>query len=293
VKETTATGYVWLLNRYVVPRIGKKTLSKLTPLEVQRMLRDLEAEGYAPRTRRQVRSVLRRALADAERWGMVARNVAALVDAPSVDSSKLDDVLTPEEGQKVLAAVGDDRLQALAVLVMTTGMRKGEAMALRWVDVDLDEGTVRVAGTLKRAKGRWWIDTPKTAAGKRAIPVEGWVVESLREHRRHQAEERLALGPDWADHDFVFTTPIGTPLDGRNVTRWWHGVCASAGIERRRFHALRHSVATWLAEEGEPLEVIGERLGHSSHAVTVDIYLRVGERAKHQASTTLGRVLGL
>ncbi len=292
VRESTATGYGWLMRRYVIPAVGGIVLSALSPADVNQMLRHMEAEGLSSRTRRQVRTVLRRALRDAERWGYVARNVAALVDAPPADGMQIEDALTADEARALLGAARGDRLEALAELVLAIGLRKGEAMALLWTNTDLDHGTVTVSGTLKRVRGGWHVDRPKTTAGTRTVPLPGRVAAALREHRRQQVSERLAAGPDWQDHGFVFTTSIGTPLEPRNMTRWWHGLCEHAGVPRRRFHASRHTAATLMLAEGVPLEVISKTLGHASMALTADVYAKVGHVAQRQAADAMDALYG-
>jgi len=237
VKDSTVDDYRYIIATYVTPHVGRHRLAKLTPEHVQAMMRALEEAGYSPRTRQYARAVLRRALRWAEQTGLVARNAAALVDGPKKSGTKLDDTLTAAEARAVLDAASGDRLGALAVLVLSLGLRKGEALALRWPDIDLDAGELIVRGTLKRRKGAvLYLDTPKTAAGWRTVPLVGGTVEALREHYERQLAEQLA-SPVWIGSGHVFANTIGGPLDARNVTRWWHNLLSRAGVARRRFQA--------------------------------------------------------
>ena len=288
VKDSTAADYRYVLSRYVTPYVGKVALARLAPQHVQSMLRSLERKGLGSSTRRYARAVLSRALRDAERWGMVTRNVAALVAAPARDKSKLDDALGLDEANQLLKAAAGARLEALVTVALAVGLRKGEALGLRWVDVDLDRATLSVTGTLKRRKGAGLVrDTPKTERAHRTIPLPTVCVYALRAHRRRQTAERLAAGTSWQDSGHVFTTPIGSPIDPRNLTRHYHELTERAGLGHGRFHALRHSAATIMLSLGVPLEVISKTLGHAGYAITADIYAHVGEKLQRQAADAM------
>jgi integrase len=179
VKDRTAEGYRAILARYVIPHIGKVPLTKLGPEQVLRMMQALDQQGLSPRTRAYARAVLRRSLGQAERWGKVSRNAAALVDAPRKAASKLDDALDADQAVAVLSAAAGARLEALAVLVLAVGLRRGEALRLRWADIDLDAGTLTVTEA-------------KTDAGRRTIALPAFVVAALRAHRARQLVERVA-----------------------------------------------------------------------------------------------------
>ena len=136
------------------------------------------------------------------------------------------------------------------------------------------------------------VETPKTNAGRRTLPLPRTALDALRSHRTRQAAERLAVGPRWNETGFVFTSPIGTPLDPRNVTREFHEVCERAGLGRRRMHALRHSAATLMLSEGVPLEVISETLGHAGYAITADVYAKVVPKLQRRAADAMDLAIG-
>jgi integrase len=278
VKPGTVTNYRDILHAYVLPYIGKVPLAKLTPEHVERMMTELEDEGLSPRTVALARTVLRRALAVAERRGKVPRNVAALTEPPAKSSTKLDDALDADEAEAVLTAAQGDRLAALAVLVLATGLRQGEALSLHWPDINLTAGTLRVTES-------------KTPSGIRTLALPGFVVDALKAHRQRQREERMASDV-WGDPGQVFTTTVGTQLDRRNVLRWWHGLTERAGVGRRRFHASRHTAATLMLNGGVPLEVVSATLGHASLAITSDVYARVGAELQRTAADAMEKVLG-
>jgi integrase len=278
VTASTAESYRIIAEAYVIPQIGRVPLLKLGPEHVNRMMRNLEAQGLSPRTRQYARAVLRRALGQAQRWGKVDRNAAALVDAPKKAAAKIDDALDADQAAAVLVAASGDRLEALAVLVLAIGVRQGEALRLRWDDVDLKAATVR-------------IQSAKSDAGIRTIALPGFVVGALKEHRRRQAAERIASRV-WIDPGLVFTTTVGTQLDRRNALRWWHGLTTRAGVGRRRFHASRHTAATLMLNNGVPLEVVSKTLGHAGLAITADVYAKVRPELQRTAADAMERVLG-
>jgi integrase len=292
VKDSTAQGYIWILETYVIPAVGQHRLAKLTPDHVHAMLRAMEQRGLSPRTRRLTRTVLRRALTSAERFGHVTRNVASLTEPPKVGSTKLDDALTLDQAKAVLEAAKDDRFAAMAEIVLALGLRKGEVLALRWADIDFEHGTLTVNGTMKsRRGGGWYVDAPKTKRSERVLPLVDRVRDALAGRRVIQDDERLRSGADWHDHGFVFTTRTGTPVNEWNAYRWWQRLTVRAGIGPRRFHASRHTTATLLHEQGVPLEVISALLGHASLAITADIYTDIGLRAKREAAERIGAAL--
>jgi integrase len=180
----------------------------------------------------------------------------------------------------------------MLTVALATGMRRGEVLGLRWDDVDLDARQLAVRGTLKRMpKVGLVLDTPKTASATRAIPLPDHAVAVLREHRRQQNVERLAAGPEWQPTGFVFTTPIGSPVDPRNLTRDLHTVSTAAGLGPIRFHALRHTAATLMLTNGVPLEVISVTLGHASYAITADVYAKVGATLQRTAADVMDGLL--
>jgi len=284
LKESTVVHYEWIVGRYLVPALGNVPLARLGPEHVHAMLAAMADRGLSARTQRQARAVLRRALGHAEKWGHVTRNAAALVDAPRIGRARTDDALTADEARSVLDAASGDRLEALAWVVLTLGLRKGEALALRWVDIDFTDGTVRVGATLKRrAGGGCYLDTPKTEGGYRVLPLSEALSQVLRGHMARQE----AVG----EGGFVFTTPIGTPLDPRNSLRWWHNLTERAGVGRRRFHASRHTAASLMHEAGVPLEVISRVLGHASIAITADTYTEIRDAARRRGVEAVASLL--
>jgi integrase len=273
--------YRQVVRTWVKPFVGNVALAKLGPEHVVRMMRALERRGLSPTTQAIARRILRRSLRHAEQFGNVSRNVAAIVDPPKFAGHKLDDSLSPEEAAKVIKAAESDRLGALAVFVLATGARQGEALDLRWSDLDLDAGTATIHGT-------------KSRASVRQVGLPAFAVTALRQHRKRQRDERMAA-PLWADPDLVFATTVGTRILGANALRWWQKLCVQAGIGKRRFHATRHTAATlMLNAPNKPasLAVISQTLGHASLAITADIYAKVRPELQRTAADAMEDVLG-
>lgn len=279
VRPRTFESYELIVRLHIVPRLGGIPIARLAPQDVQSLLVAKLAAGLSPRSVQYVHAVLRRALGQAYRWGIVARNVATLVDAPRVARAEVRP-LTPAEARRFLDAIRGDRLEALYTVALALGLRQGEALGLRWTDVDLEAGTLTVNRSLQRVPrvlrdataGRLVLVEPKTARSRRTIAMPAIVAAALRAHRTRQLEERLLAGSRWTEAGLVFTSTIGTPLDSRNVTHGFQRVLAGAGLPRQRFHDLRHACASFLLAQGVPARVVMEVLGHAQIGMTLGVY---------------------
>jgi len=278
--------YQLVVESYIRPEVGQVQLANLTPANVEKMGRDLRERGLSANTAKLAHRVLRAALSVAERHGVVHRNVAAIAVGPKRDDrARTDDVLTADDADAVLRAAKTDRMGALASVLLTLGLRKGEALALRWENVNLDgpEPSITIAATLSRVTGEGLrIGPTKTTGSQGTIPLVEPALSDLREHRRRQAAEQLAAVA-WVDPGIVFASPIGTWTDPRNALRAWHGWTSAAGLGKRRMHASRHTCATVMLANGVPLEVVSAVLRHSSIRITADTYARVAADAKRKA----------
>jgi integrase len=283
--------YAKVFGLYIEPEIGKVALDKLSPSDVARLLRAKQDSGLSPRTVHHVRAVLRAGLNQAVKWRMVGFNAAALVESPPQKPGRIVP-LTVDEARRVLVAAKDHRLGPLFRVALTLGLRQGELLGLRWVDVDLDRGNLRVARALQRVDGKLVVKAPKTAKSRRTLRLPPSLVEALRGHRETQALERAAAGARWTDSGYVFVSTVGTPLDARNVLRAWHRLLEAADLERRAFHVTRHTAISLLIAEGVPLKVVQEVAGHSQLATTADVYGHLYEDAFADAADAMERALG-
>lgn len=292
VRPWTYKGYEVLVRVHIVPELGRVPLQKLTPQQVQRLVNAKVEAGLSPKTAGYMLGTLRTALNEAVRWGLVGRNVAALVARPKVERYEIQP-LTPSEARRLIEAAAEDRLGALYTVALTMGLRQGEALGLRWEDVDLDAGLLHVRNQLQRVEGRGLqLVPPKTRLSRRTLAMPRSIVENLRRHRAGQLEEQLFAGPRWKEAGFVFTTPIGTPLDGPNVTKSFQRLLSRAGLERRRFHDLRHSCASLLLAQNVAPRVVMEVLGHSQISLTMNTYSHVLPELKGAAAEQMEALLG-
>ncbi|MBA2472744.1 MAG: site-specific integrase [Pseudonocardiales bacterium] len=196
------------------------------------------------------------------------------------------------EATTFLAAIREHRLYALFGVAIALGMRPGEALGLRWEDVDLVEGTITMAMQLQRVAGKLRHDETKTDDSTRMVALPQPRVRALRRHRAQQAADLLGAGDLWTDSDLVFTTRKGTPTEPRNINRTFDALVKRAGGQRIRFHDLRHSCATLLFAQGVDLQTIRDLLGHSSIGVTSAIYVDVLREVQRDAVDRLGHLFG-
>ena len=293
VRPRTLTRYREIVKYHLIPRLGRKVLSQLTPAEVDRALLDALASGQSPRSVAHHRAVLRTALNAAMRDGHVGRNVASLASAPHVPEREYQPI-TQTQARAILEAMRGDRLEALFTVALACGLRQGEALALRWVDVDLEAASISVQRTLQRIEKEWKFMEPKTRSSRRTITVPGPVVKSLREHRARQAEERLRMGADWQGDQWgnlVFANKDGGPLSAFHVGRRFRALLRLEGLPRMRYHDLRHGAASLLAAMGVPPRVAMEMLGHADISTTMRIYAHIAPEYQKDAAQRISNVL--
>jgi integrase len=217
---------------------------------------------------------LRAALNQAVRWQLITRNPATLVDGPRVEQYEINP-LSPAEARTFLAALRGDRLEALYSVALTMGLRQGEALGLRWQDIDLELGYLRISKQLQRIDRKLQLVEPKTKRSRRNLAMPPSIAKALIDHRARQEVERRLAGERWVDTGLVFTSPTGTGLDGTAITKQFHKHLERAGLPQRRFHDLRHSCATLLLVQGVAPRVVMDLLGHSQIGLTMNTYSHV------------------
>ncbi|ACZ40244.1 tyrosine-type recombinase/integrase [Sphaerobacter thermophilus] len=291
LRPRTYESYRGIITRHLTPALGRTRLARLSPDQVQRYINQKQAAGLSPRTVTYHRAVLRKALNDAMRWGLVSRNAAALAAPPKQDRPPAR-FLTPEEARHFLDTVAGHRLEALFTVALAVGLRQGEALGLRWDDVDLEAGTLTVRYALQRSGGALVLVEPKTQRSRRTVALPAVALRALREHRTRQLEERIAA-PYWDDQGFVFTSTIGTAIDARNLTREFHRLRAEAGLPWLRFHDLRHGCASLLMAQGVNPRVVMEILGHSQITLTLGTYSHVAPTLARDAADKIDGILGV
>jgi integrase len=280
-----------IVNHHPVPTLGAKNLADLSPSDLRAYLATRVDAGLSPTTARYHHAVLRAALAQGTRDGILARNVAALVRAPRANRFEINP-LTAEQARWLLKHVQGDRLEGLYTVALALGLRQGEALGLAWTDVDLVAGTLRVRHALQRVDGRQQLVEPKTSRSRRSLVLPAFVTQALGDHRHRQLEERLNAGPRWQESGLVFTTRVGRPLPGEGVTRNFYKVLRRSGLPPMRFHDLRHSSATLMLARGVSMRVVMETLGHSTITLTMNTYAHVLPALQREAAQRMDAVLG-
>jgi integrase len=292
IEPNTLERYTSLVRLHLVPTLGKRPLARLSAQQVQALLAKKLADGLAPRTVHHIYTVLKGALADAEKLSLVQRNVCNVVSPPRPGRYDYQ-ILNPEQARAFLDALHGDYYEALFVVGLNTALRQGELLALTWDAVDLDGGWLQVKTALQRYSGHKRIKAPKTDAGRRRSKLTQVAVDALRAHRVRQAAARLQAGAAWEDHNLVFPNRAGRLADHRTVTRsHYKPALRRAGLPDIRFHDMRHSCSMFLLLQGISPKVVSELLGHSSVSITLDVYSHVTATMQQQAADALDCLLG-
>lgn len=298
-KRPTVTGnsyvdYEIAIRRHIAPALGSIKVQALTPAHVQAQYATWQADGMSPRMIRRCHLTLSQALAQGVRFGTVARNVCDVVTPPRVDKSR-QTVWTPGEVSTFLEVAREDVLAPLWYLLALEGMRRGEALGLRWSDVNWERGAVHVSQTVvadRSSRGEPIIQPrTKTGAGARTIKLTAETLAVLELHRDRQAFLRQRAGDAWQDHDLIVATSHGTPINPNNVTRSYQRLVKAAGVPTIRVHDLRHTAATMLLRAGVPAKIVSERLGHANVGITLDLYSHVVPDMQDAAALAMSEVL--
>lgn len=278
LRDTTRGGYASNIRLYLDPYLGRILLAELRPHHLDPMYSDLLSGTHdrirAVATVHRVHATLRSALNSAVKRRLIPWNPALHVELPA-PSRPATGVWTPEQLGHFLDSIADHRLYALFHLVALAGLRRGEALGLRWADLDLDTATIRVSQQLLASSGGLHFGAPKTKSGVRSVALDAETVQVLRAHRAQQRSERARWGDLWLDRQLVFTREDGEVMHPDNVTHMFQKLVARAELPRIRLHDLRHTSASLALAAGVPIKVVSSRLGHSTTAITSDLYTHV------------------
>ncbi len=281
IRPATLHSYERNLRLHVTPYIGTLPLPKIDAGVLNGLYARLLKEGrrdrqggFSPRTVRYVHTILHRALKDGAKWGRIARNPADAANAPRAAANAAPEMTTWTAGElrTFLEQNAEDRLYAAWLLLATTGMRRGEALGLRWADLDFETGRAAVRQTVVMVGKEVVFGTPKTAKGRRVVALDTATLAGLRAHRARQLEERLLIGAGWRDLGLAFAKVTGEPLHPDRFSREFDRRVERSGLPRIRLHDLRHTWATLALQAGVHPKVVQERLGHSAVGITLDVY---------------------
>lgn len=300
VRPSTHHSYSRNVRLHVLPQLGDLRLEVVDAGCLNRLYAELLAKGnvghragkgLSPRSVHYVHTILHRAFKDAVKWGRLAVNPVDAADPPKQAANGKHEVVTwePSTVATFLERSADegDRYEALWVLLATTGMRRGEALGLRWSDLALDAGQASIRQTVIAVDHKVLFSTPKTAKGQRSVAIDAGTVAKLRAHRTRQLEERMLMGAGWTDHDLVFCKVDGYPFQPERVSREFDRRVLRWGLPKLTLHGLRHTWATLALQAGVHPRVVQERLGHSTIGITLDTYSHVTARMQEDAASTV------
>jgi integrase len=290
LRPKTESEYGRYIRQYIVPELGVMRLRDLSPSRINAFYIEIRRRGVGDRTRKFIHQVLHVALNSAVREGLLSRNPASDAVMLQYEHAEMKFLDENQVAQFLITAKGN-RLEALYLLAVKTGMRQAELMGLKWEDIDWTKGTLRVQRQLQYfSRDKVVFSEPKTKAGRRIIYLGESTVQTLRAHLERQTQEKAFAGDRWKEYDLVFSSTIGTPLFQRNLLRDFKIILESAGLPKIRFHDLRHSAATLMLTNNIPLIVVSKILGHSKPSITLDIYSHLVTHGQMEAARIMDTV---
>lgn len=301
IQPSTFESYSRNIRLHVVPALGGVPLQQIDAGMLNRFYADLldhgrkngQPGGLSARTVRCIHSIVGRALREATAWDRLVRNVAPSAQPPGTAQARSPEMKVWDAPTltRFLDLVHEDRHQPAWLFLATTGCRRGEALGVRWNDVDLDTGHVVLLQTASAIEHKLVL-APRTKSHKpRPIEIDRATIAAVRAVRKRQAQERLLLGPDYQDHDLVFARPDGRPQHPEHFSNAFERRVARYRLPRIRLHDLRHTWATLALQAGVDIKIVSERLGHASTKITWDIYQHVTPTMQADAAETVARLI--
>ena len=283
--------YAGIIRHHIAPYVGAIKLKDLRPDHIQSLYTTRMKDGVGVRTVHLMHAILHRALDQAVRRGLVTRNPTDAVDKPTSKTQEMK-VLEPGQVTVLLEEAKAGHQEALYYLAVTTGLRQGELLGLRWADLDWETGRLQVQRQLQVVPGQGKVFCePKSAAGRRSIVLGATALEKLREHREYQHTQRLFAGARWKENDLIFPCSLGTPADPQYLLQTFKRLLKKAGLPEIRFHDLRHTAATLMLQQGVHPKIVQERLGHSNISLTLNTYSHIIPGMQEDAAKKLDAML--
>jgi integrase len=288
--EQTLELYDSYLRTHIIPALGHIPLAKLTAHDIELFLDSLHEKGLAPATIKRIFSVVNASLNAAANKDLITKNVANKVEKPKVKQHRELVIWEPSFVNEFLQKTRYASRYWIAVyLAIMTGMRQGEILGLRWSDIDFEKRYLTIQQTVNRH--REIKPGAKTKRSVRSVALSPETVEVLKEHRQLIVQERIALGPEYQNNDLVVCTKFGGPVTQRAIQKVWTSFLEKTGAPKITFHDLRHTHASLLIKQGVHIKVISERLGHSSVAITMDLYGHLMPNMQEDAAAGLDSII--
>lgn len=293
VRPNTYLQYTQIVHQHINPKLGDIKLRDLKPHQVQNLYTKKLEDGVSPRTTRLIHAVLHNGLNHALKIGLVVRNVSDATTLPKVPRKEMK---THDDYQvrQLLQTAEGTRMRVLFRIAVTTGLRQGEILDLKWSDLDWQTGRLQIQRQAQRRKGEGIVFCePKSASGRRVVNLGEKTIDILREHKEKQYRERMIAGDKWQENDLIFPSPIGTPQDWANILKGYKKCLKKAGLPDLRFHDLRHTAATLMLQQKINPKVVQERLGHADISLTLNTYSHVMPSMQEEAAEKMDELFTL
>jgi integrase len=291
VRPNTFRSYSGVIQYHIIPALGKIKLKDLRIDHIQNFYITETEKGTSPKMVQYIHSVLRRSLNFAVRWGLLVRNPAIGAIRPKLSRKEMR-TLDGDQVRAFLSAAKGSRNEALFWVAVSTGLREGEILGLKWSDLDWKTKRLQVKRQVQRLSGGGLVLTePKSAAGKRMVILSSATVAVLQKHLNFQLDEKILARENWQENDLVFPSILGTPLDPSNMSRDFKRTLKMAGLPNIRFHDLRHTAATLMLQQGIHPKIVQERLGHSDISLTLNTYSHVLPSMQEDAAEKMDEIL--
>lgn len=292
VKKQTLATYKWLIVGHVLPALGDIELTKLTPMAIQKFYNQMtKNEQLTDENIQKIHTLIKDSLKKAERWELISKNPAALVDRPK--AVKKEVVVWDVDEVKLFLKQADNgsRYYIAFLIALTSGARQGEILGLRWQDVDFENNCIRITQTLS-SDGKEILPYTKTKSGARTIDLPKETMKRLKKHERMIEQEKGNAEPGtYSDKDLVICTESGTPTNKSNIRRVFSTAIRRAGVKKIKFHSMRHTHATLLLLQGENPKIVSERLGHATVRLTLDTYSHLLPSMQKETAKKFGKML--
>jgi integrase len=290
IAHSTYKRYRALAIHHIDPIIGKIQIRKVLPTDITSVLSKMREQGQSPRSQQQARALLSVALGEAENKGYITLNPVKKVRIP-VNKGREIEPLAIEEVKRLFETYEGTYMSARLHIALLAGLRQGEALGLRWQDIDFDSATLEVRNQVQKIDERLQLTGLKTDRSKRFIALTGGSVESLKQHRQIIENMKLACGESWQENDLVFPHTDGTFHPAILDYNSWKRCLRLCGIRQRRLHDARHTAATLMYSQGVGIEVISRALGHSSSAITSKLYVHSAIQPQIAAANLLSELI--
>jgi len=290
IAHSTWKRYRALATHHIVPVIGQIPLRKIVPSDIQLVLTTMREAGQSPRSQQQARALLSVALGEAENNEYIPSNPVKKVRIP-VNKTREIEPLTVDEVRRLLETYKGTYMSARLHIALLCGLRQGEALGLRWQDIDLVNGVLEVRNQIQMIDGKLQLTGLKTERSRRSLVLTSGSLESLKLHKKFVSEMRLGYGSQWQDNDLVFPSPDGSPKQSTLDFNDWKRALRLCGIKPRRLHDARHTAATLMYAQGVGIEVISRALGHSSSAITSKLYVHSALKPQMEAARLMNEAI--